>query len=361
MIGIDASRAFVKNRTGIEEYSYQVIKHLRVGLKDQQVILYLRWGDRKNIDFEIPRNWQVKELLKKYFWTQFGLSAELLVNPVDVLFVPAHTIPFIHPRRSVVTIHGLEYEFSPESYSLYSRIFHRFFIKKSCRWADEIIAVSDKTKQDLIKLYKTPADKIKIIPNGFNPIDLENINKNKIIKKNKPYLFFIGRLEERKNVVNIIKAFEILKNKYHYSGTLLLSGGKGHGYDKIKKVIKESPYKIDIHELGFVSEDEKWQYFKYADAFLFPSLLEGFGIPILEAQSVGTPVITSDLSPMKEVVGDKRVIANPNEPSQIAEIVHKILQNKELRGDVIKQGLKNIKKYSWQKTAGEITGMLRGQ
>ncbi len=359
MIGIDASRAFVKNRTGIEEYSYQVIKHLRIELKDEQVILYLRWGDRKNIDFEIPAKWQVKELLKKYFWTQFGLSAELLVNPVDVLFVPAHTIPFIHPRRSVVTIHGLEYEFSPESYSLYSRIFHRFFIKKSCRWADKIIAVSDKTKQDLIKLYKTPADKIKIIPNGFSPVNLEGVGKNEIIKANSPYLFFIGRLEERKNVVNIVKAFEILKKKYNYPGKLLLGGGRGYGYDKIKKVIKNSAYKTEIEELGFVSEKEKWRYFKYADTFLFPSLLEGFGIPIVEAQSMGTPVVTSDLSPMKEVAGDKRVIANPNEPSQLAEIVNKILQDKELREDVIKQGLKNIKKYSWEKTAREIAGVLK--
>ncbi len=359
MIGIDASRAFVKNRTGIEEYSYQVIKHLRTEMENEQVILYLRWGDRKNIDFKIPKNWQVKELLKKYFWTQFGLSVELLVNPVDVLFVPAHTIPFIHPRRSVVTIHGLEYEFSPESYSLYSRIFHRFFIKKSCRWADKIIAVSDKTKQDLIKLYKTSADKIEIIPNGFNSVDVESVKKNKIIKNSVPYLFFIGRLEERKNVINIIKAFEILKNKYHYSGTLLLGGGKGHGYDKIKKVIKESPYKIDIHELGFVSEDEKWQYFKYADAFLFPSLLEGFGIPILEAQSMETPVVTSDLSPMKEVAGDKRIIVNPNEPLQIAEIVHKILQSKELREDIVRWGLENVRKYSWERTAKEIAGILK--
>ncbi len=359
MIGIDASRAFVKNRTGIEEYSYQVIKHLRTELKNEQVILYLRWGDRKNIDFEIPPKWQVKELLKKYFWTQFGLSAELLVNPVDVLFVPAHTIPFIHPRRSVVTVHGLEYEFSPESYSLYSRIFHRFFIKKSCRWANKIIAVSDKTKQDLIKLYKTPADKIKIIPNGFNPVDLDNIKENKTIKQNKPYLFFIGRLEERKNVVNIIKTFEILKEQYHYPGKLLLGGGKGHGYDKIKKVIKKSSYKEDIHELGFVSEEEKWQYFKYTDTFLFPSLLEGFGIPIVEAQSMGTPVVTSDLSPMKEVAGDKRVIANPNEPLQIAEIVNKILQDKELREDIVRRGLENVRKYSWEKTAREIAGVLK--
>ena len=375
-IAIDASRAFVKNRTGIEEYSYQVIKNLRKILTEQSVVLYLRPGDKKRIDFSLPQNWQTKELLWGYFWTQSGLSLELLFRPVDVLFVPAHTLPFIHPRRSYVTVHGLEYEFSPQSYSWRSRNFHRFFIKKSCRWAEKIIAVSENTKRDLQKLYKVKKTKIDIISEGYkgrqgghflkeerSMVKQQISNGRDVISalhqaRKSGYLFFIGRLEERKNIIGIIKAFEILKEKYNYPGKLLLGGGQGYGYEQIKKTITSSKYKKDIVELRFVDDGDKWIYLKQADIFLFPSFSEGFGIPILEAQSMGTPVVTSNKSPMQETVGDKRVIANPNSPNQIAKIANDILQDEELRKSIIDNGLKNIKKFSWQKTAQQIREVL---
>lgn len=359
IIGIDASRAFVKNKTGIEEYSYRVIKHLRQDLKDQQVILYTRPGGEEQVDFELPKNWQVRVLSWKYFWTQIALSLELFLNPIDILFVPAHTLPFVHPKNSIVTIHGLEYEFSPESYSFYSRLFHRFFIKKSCRWAKNIIAVSNKTKKDLTKLYNVSQKTIQIIPNGFDFVQADVITENNVISKNKPFLFFIGRLEERKNIVGIIKTFEILKEKYNYPGRLLLSGRQGYGYDKIKKSIQKSKFKKDIKQLGFLDDSKKWSFIKGADLFMFPSHSEGFGIPIVEAQSMGTPVITSNKSPMKETIDDERALADPDQPAQIAKVANKILQNEDLRDSIIEKGLENIKKYSWKKTAKQIAEVLK--
>ena len=107
-IGIDASRAFFKQRTGIEEYSYQIIKNLRDKLDDHRVILYVR--KNKNIDFDLPENWKIKAIKFPYLWTQIGLSLEVLFHPVDVLFIPAHVVPIVHPKNTFVTIHGLEYE-----------------------------------------------------------------------------------------------------------------------------------------------------------------------------------------------------------------------------------------------------------
>lgn len=355
IIGIDASRAFVKNKTGIEEYSYQTIKHLRKYLKNEQVILYTRPGGNEQVDFTMPKNWQVRVLSWRYMWTQIALSLELFLRPVDVLFVPAHTLPFIHPINSVVTIHGLEYEFSPESYSFYSRLFHRFFIKKSCKWASKIITVSDKTKQDLHEMYNVPSKKMTTIPNGFVR---SKASDKRQARRRASYLFFIGRLEERKNIIGIIKAFEILKEKYDYNGELLLGGEPGYGYDKIKKVIDNSKFKSNIDQVGFLTEDEKWSLLDDADIFMFPSHSEGFGIPILEAQSMETPVITSDKSPMKEIVDDKRSLVDPDNPAQIAKVANKILQDKKLQESIIKHGLQNTGKYSWQKTAKKIAEML---
>jgi glycosyltransferase involved in cell wall biosynthesis len=199
-IGIDGSRAFLPERTGIEEYSYQVIRHLRDSLREEFVFLYIRSGQK--IDFELPKNWQVKRLRMPRLWTQLRLSWELLLHPVDVLFVPAHTVPLIHParnatlignivaliiqkiihpftacmeehsvvggpRKTVVTIHGLEYEFCPEAYSLLDRWYMRLSIRFSCRAASTVIAVSENTKRDLERLYRLSSNKIVVIPEGY--------------------------------------------------------------------------------------------------------------------------------------------------------------------------------------------------
>ena len=165
-IGIDASRAFMKERTGIEEYSYQVVKSLRGKLKNHQVVLYLRKGQA--VDFDLPAGWRVKVIRWPYLWTQFGLSLEMLLRPVDALFIPSHTVPMIHPKKTVVTVHGLEYEVMPQAYSFPARMYMRLSIKFSCRWAATIIAVSENTKKDLINIYKIPGEKIRVVHEGVS-------------------------------------------------------------------------------------------------------------------------------------------------------------------------------------------------
>src|SRR5665647_117546 len=222
-IGIDGSRAFLKQRTGIEEYSYQVIKHLAEYLKKDKVILYLRCDQA--VDFSLPSNWEVKTLKFYYFWTQGGLSLEMILRPVDALFIPAHTVPIIHPKNTFVTIHGLEYEFCPKAYSFWARTYMRWSIKNSCKWAKKIISVSKNTKKDLIELYGVPSEKIEVVYEGYNNchsgLEPESSHKSydsgldSRFHGNDKYLLFIGRLEERKNIIGIIKAFEILKERYH--------------------------------------------------------------------------------------------------------------------------------------------------
>lgn len=354
-IGIDASRAFIKNRTGIEEYSYQVIKHLVNEVENNQVVLYLRAG--QEIDFALPKNWKTKTIKWPRFWTQAGLSLEMLLHPVDVLFVPAHTIPFIHPQKTVVTIHGLEYEFCGEAYSFWERTYMRCSIKNSCKWANKIIAVSKNTKNDLINLYKVSADKIDVIYNGFSKdyrLD-ENFQTDY-----KPYLFFVSRLEERKNVANIVRAFEILKEQYKIPHKLLLGGKPGFGYEKIKNVIENVNSRKYIVELGYVSEEEKWNLLKHADIFLFPTFYEGFGLPAIEAQSVGTPVVTSNNSSIREVANGSALLVDPNNAEEIADATYKILSDEKTKQDLVQKGLENVKRFDWSKCASQIAALLNG-
>ncbi len=372
-IGIDGSRAFIKNRTGIEEYSYQVIKNLRSELGEnqaslpvRQVVLYIR--KNQLIDFNLPKNWKVKTINWPFFWTQFGLSLEMLLNPVDVLFVPAHTVPMIHPKKTVVTVHGLEYEFCPQAYSWFARTYMRLTIKKSCQWAEKIISVSENTKKDLINLYKVDEKKISVIYEGFSTEHgTWNMEQEKI--KDIPcsmlhdlcsmrYLLFIGRIEERKNIGNIIKAFEILKEKYNVPHKLVLAGKPGFGYQNVKSQMSKVKCAKDIIELGFVSEEEKWALLKKAEVFVFPTLYEGFGIPILEAQSVGCPVVASRNSSIPEVVGSSALLVDPQSPEEIAESIFELSSNKRLKDDIINRGLENKEKFHWDKCSKEISELF---
>ena len=371
-IGIDGSRAYLENRTGIEEYSYKMIEYLSKNLTKNSVVLYLRKGQKdkalNDAKISFPDNWEIKEIPNKYLFTQFGLAFEMFMNQVDILFIPAHTVPFIHPQETIVTIHGLEYEHCPESYSFFGGKFHRFFIKKSCKLASKIIAVSSATKEDLSKLYKIEKNKIKVIYNGyenksdvfdekgenpFNWADVKNFSYFEKRTKANKFLLFIGRLELRKNILGIIETFEILKKKYEYDGKLVLAGKYGYGGDLIRKRIAESDFQRDIVCLGYVREQQKWQLIRKANVFLFPSICEGFGIPILEAQSCGIPVITSNYGPMSEVAGDENVLVDPLDSEKMANKIDKIIKEKDFRENIIKKGKGNIKRFSWEKSGRE--------
>jgi glycosyltransferase involved in cell wall biosynthesis len=425
-IGIDGSRAFLKQRTGIEEYSYQVIKNLRNKLDGHQVVLYVR--KNQTVDFNLPDNWKIKIIDWSRLWTQAGLSLEMLWHPVDALFVPAHTVPWIHPARSaslrhllrpikrwvnllgfgrdvwahsdaggpkktIVTVHGLEYEVLPQAYSFWERVYMRFSIRNSCRWATTIVSVSQNTKQDLMRLYDVSEDKIQVVYEGYatdekSPVSTQTnalssrggqisnfeSNHNFEIRKleiqskfnppaggqnYRPYLLFIGRLEERKNIIGIIKAFEILKEKHKVPHKLVLAGRGGHGFSKIVAMIDKSKYHADIIQLGFVPDENKFELIAQADIFLFPTFYEGFGIPILEAQSVEVPVVTSNVSSMPEVVGESAILVDPKRPDQIAEGVQDLLSNKSLRDAIIEKGHVNVRRFSWDSCAQNISNIIK--
>jgi len=407
-IGIDGSRAFIKKRTGVEEYSYQVIKNLRDKLSDTQarfastsglresrrVVLYVKHN--QEIDFDLPDNWKIKKLWAPRYWTQIRLSLEMIFNPVDSLFVPAHTVPFIHPKNTIVTIHGLEYEIFPKAYSLWERFYMRWSIRNSCKWASRIVTVSDNTKKDLIRLYGVKEDNIKVIYEGYVQVPATGGSQS-VNEIQKPYLLFIGRLEARKNIKGIIRAFDILKEKYRIPHKLVLAGGKGYGYEEIKRYLQNTKltnrgptslgcggrersdlFNADIILTGYISEEKKWILLKNAEVFLFPTLYEGFGIPVLEAQSVGTPVVAGNNSSIPEITNSKlpkvepseierldvrkngysALLVDSNSAGEIAEAIYKLISDESLKNDIIRKGLENVKRFSWDKCAIEIFELL---
>lgn len=369
LLGLDGSRAFLKYRTGIEEYSYQVLKHLRAALPtDVRVRVYVRKKIRfqkgkfetycPEVDFSLPENWELVGLWAPRFWTQIRLSLEMFFHPVEALLVPAHTVPVIHAGNTVVVVHGLEYEMSPKSYSWWERLYMRASIKYSVQAASKVIAVSQNTKADLEQFYQVPSEKIQVVYEGY-----ESGSSQQAAGSSQPeeqsHILFVGRIEERKNVKRIVEAFEILKAKYRVSHELILVGKPGFGYEAIKFKIQSSKFKSDIEELGYVSAEEKQRLLAEACVFIFPSLYEGFGLPILEAQAAGTPVVTSNTSSLPEVAGDGAIYVNPENPEDIAEKLHQVLTMPAMEyQSLVAKGYQNVERFSWEKCAEEIRGQF---
>jgi glycosyltransferase involved in cell wall biosynthesis len=245
-----------------------------------------------------------------------------------------------------------------EAYSFFSRFYMRHSIKFSCRWAKKIIAVSKNTKKDLMELYGIPQKKIEVIYEG---VGIEQASKNgEQYEQYKPYLLFVGRLEKRKNIIGIISAYKILKEKYNIPHKLILAGNVSFGYEEIKDKIEKSEYKNEIIEVGFVKEQEKYELIKNTDVFLFPTFYEGFGLPILEAQNLGVPVVTSNISSLPEVGGNSVAYCTPEEPTSIATAIYEVVSDESFKNGIIKKGYENVAKFSWEKCANQIAELLNG-
>jgi len=372
-IGIDASRAFVKERTGIEEYSYQLIKNLAaMGASCHHIFLYVKKCPK--IDFRLPNNFFVKEIKKDKLWTQVGLSLEMKKKPVDLLFIPSYTVPIIHPKKTIVTIHGLEYKHCPGCYSLKERTFLELNTLISIKWSVGIIAPSESTKKDLIRFYNLNPAKINVIYHGAGDTksDRNETLKAKGGRQGKRENFnilFIGRLEARKNLVCLVKAFERFRevvDKENYGMLpesarkikLTLAGRTGFGFEEIKKAVENSPYGRDIILKRYVSKEKKEKLYQTADIFVMPSLYEGFGLTVLEAMEHGVPVVCLSTSSMPEITGNAALLVRSGGVKEVADAMKRLYYDDKLKRSMIDKGFANSRKFSWKKCAGETLNFL---
>lgn len=310
----------LKEKTGISEYVRRLLDYLPQvdGFKNHQFFIYSR-------DFLSEKyNQKILRWPFKFAWTQIRLSLEMLKNKPEILFVPSHAFPFFCPRL-VVAVQGIEYERVPDCYSWWQRKKLRFLTKRNTKRAEKIIVPSECTKKDLIEIYKINPKKIFVVPHGIENQKSKTRNQNDNLKFKNKYILYLGSGHKRKNICGLKKAFEILKQKYKISHELILAG-----VDK----------KID--------EKEKWDLLRGADVFVFPSFYEGFGFPVLEAQSVGAPVVASNVSSLSEILNNSALLINPCDSEEIARDVYKVLTDKNLRENLIKKGQENAKSFSWQ-------------
>ncbi|EKD49641.1 MAG: glycosyl transferase, group 1 [uncultured bacterium] len=361
LIGIDASRIAKRERTGTEEYSYQLVKHLAEIDQKNDYVLYSSKKLPEEFSKGLPKNFKTNIIPLPKLWSQVRLSLEMLLRPPDVLFVPAHVLPLIHVKKSVVTIHGLEYEYFPEAYSGFALWYLRFSTKFALKYAKRIIAVSKNTKNDLIKFYRADPRKIRVIYHGFgnfgfDPMSDEEFFSKFDLKKGK-YFLYLGRLEKRKNIINLIKAYNLFRNKFGNYLKLVLGGNAGYGYEEIKDEIGKSKYRRDIVETGFISNSQKNSFFKNAAVFVYPTFYEGFGLPILESFFAETPVVCGRVASLPEIASDAAIYIVPESEISIAKGMMRAIS---LREKLLQPMKMQLKKFSWKKSAEETLDCLEG-
>src|SRR3989338_8822560 len=330
IIGFDGSRAFTSSRTGTENYSYQLLKALAKIDRKNTYIVYLRPSSRD----DWPDNFQFSISNFKFLWTQAGLALQTFKDKLDVLFVPAHTLPVIRKPglKTVVTVHDLGSEYLSSMHQFKQRLYLSIMQRYQLKTATKIIVVSKATKDDLIKRVGIEPDKIAVIYEGydkelFKPIKDEALVNSLIHYDLQPknYYLFVGTVHPRKNLKRLIQAFANLVSKgdTFRAYNLVIVGAKGWLSDEIYQMPKKLGIEEKVKFLGYVPEEDLPALYSGTIALVFPSLFEGFGLPILEAQACGCPVITSNVSSMPEVAGRGTILVDPY---SVMEIVNAMIR-----------------------------------
>ncbi len=359
IIGIDASRALRKQRTGTEVHNAEIIKHLAAVDPNNIYRLYSNQpptGDMLHLGPNVE--WRVMPFSRG--WTLFRLSLEMLVNPPDILFIPAHILPLIPPRKSAVMIHDLGFDHFPELYKWTDKVYHRYAVRFAQWFASVILTPSEFTRQDLHQRYNVPLGKITTVYHGFDSSQFRPADPKEKSPIEEPYFYFVGRLEYKKNISRLLQAFAQFKQTTGLPHKFLLAGRQAYGYDAIQATYEslDESIKKDITFLGYTSQDDATRYLRHAEALVFPTLFEGFGLPVLEAYASHTPAITSTSTCMPEIAGDAALLVDPTSVDQIASAMHTIATDKKLRQELIAKGDARYKEFSWNKAARETLAAL---
>ncbi|MDB5407870.1 MAG: group 1 glycosyl transferase [Rhodospirillales bacterium] len=358
IVGIDANPAIKAQRTGTETYASEIIKAMAPLDRSVLYRLYAKQEPPPELrDLGPNVAWRVMPF--KCGWTLARLSLEMMVDPPDVLFVPAHTLPILTPKKSVIMIHDLAFDHFPEVYGWRRRILHRYDVRLARRKAGHILTPSEFTRHDLADRYRVPLTRITCVHHGIGRSGVPWIMSTKPPFL-QPYFFYIGRIESKKNIERLLQAFGTFKNATHLPHRLLLGGKPGLGYARIRTACESlGSIRSDVEFLDYLSDDDAHRHMAHAEALVYPSLFEGFGMPILDAFALGTPVIASNATSLPEVAGDAAILVDPLDVKALAQAMCDIATDRHLRDALCDRGKTQCRSFSWQRAGQETLAVLR--
>jgi len=361
LIGIDASRAARPLRTGTENYSYHLIRAL---LTAEGGHCYRLYFDRPPAPHLFPPgSWEARVIPFPRLWSHLRLSWEVSRCPPDVLFIPAHVLPLLHPPRSVVTVHDLGFLHFPRAHPPFERWYLQWSTRYHARTSTHLLADSQATKEDLIEAYGIASQRVTVVYPGRDeslrrvqdPTALAGVKERYGITGD--YVLHLGTLHPRKNVSRLVEAFAMLQKELGPRACglrLVLAGRKGWLHKPLSQRVAALGLEDQVVFTGYVPQADLPALLSGARCFAFPSLYEGFGFPLLESMSCGTPVICSSTSSLPEVVGDAALLVNPADTATWAEKLHRLLTDADLTQSLIQRGYRQVQRFSWSRAAQQV-------
>ncbi len=339
--------------SGIEVFLFHLLKFWPHN-KHDEIVIFANQKSAK-LFFPLPKNIKTRIIqfkktsrLRLFLFQQIKLPFILKKEKFDIIFCASLITPWLFSKK-IITIHDAAPFVLKNETSFWGKIFWKINLFFSLLSSLKIITVSNFSKNELVKLLKIKPEKIEIISNGFPTI--ENSYEKK--EKDRKYLVTIGNARPRKNLETLFKALNILK-KENINLKLVIIGKM----DKRMKKLEKKYSSFDIKFTGFINDKEKYKIINNAYILIFPSLYEGFGIPILEAGILKTPVICSDIPSFKEVAGDSAIFFNPKNIEELSNKIKRIIQSKILKKELGEKGYLNAQRFSWQKSAEKLSNII---
>ncbi|MGM0613315.1 MAG: glycosyltransferase family 4 protein [Bacteroidota bacterium] len=365
-IGIEGQRLFREKKHGMDMVALELIRNLQRLDTENEYVIFIK-PDMDNACLQESENFKIVELKggSYPYWEQVKLPKAAKAEGCDILHCTSNTAPVNIKIPLIVTIHDIIYlegvKLSKAGGSLYQRlgnIYRKWNVPRVAKNARKIITVSNSEKKRIYKHFGFENDKVDVVYNGvsehFKKIDNKK-ELNKIREKyNLPekFIFFLGNTDPKKNTRNVLKAFDHFLSKNKAIPLVMLDFGEENLKDILKEIGKPH-LREHIHLTGYIINSDLPAIYNLSEVFLYPSLRESFGIPMLEAMACGTPVITSNTSSMPEIADDAAYIVDPETPESISLGIYRLMNNHSLRNKNIQKGFKRASEFSWRDTAEE--------
>lgn len=354
---------------GTRVYMWNMLKHFGEIDSESEFLLY--HGEKFNPRL-VPvsfKNYVVRSLGKALAWTQTNFVFALKKDKPDLLWMPVQNIPFFKSKKlqTTVTIHDLAFKYFPKFFPFKDRFKLNLLAKISISRADRIIAVSESTKNDILKFYpKISEEKITVVHHGFDKDLFERrspaLESEGVLKRydlvSKKYLLYVGAIQPRKNLILLIEAFEKIKT-IHSDFKLVLAGAPAWREGGVLKRIEESVYKNDIVITGTIPFEHQPALYQHASVFVFPSMYEGFGIPVLEAFASQVPVVCASNSSLPEVAGEAALFFQTHDKEGLTGCIKRILDDENLRSELCSKGIERLREFSWEKCAKKTLEVIK--
>jgi glycosyltransferase involved in cell wall biosynthesis len=363
-VGLDAlllSGAASYRSAGIHGYSAELMRRLPSADAGLRYTAFASQAACAHIDGMHARStWlPTEQPWARIVWEQTFQPFVAASERLDLLHGLAFVSPLVGRCPTVVTVHDLSFALFPEFFRGANAAYLRLFTRISCRRAARIIAVSENTRADIVRLYGVPGDQVEAVSHGVDarfyprsPNDIAEFRRAHALPDH--FVLFVGTLEPRKNLVKLIEALAHISNL-----KLVLVGGKGWYYDQIFAAIERLNLQHRVIWAGYVPSDDLPLWYNSADVFAFPSRYEGFGMPLLEAMACGTPVVTSTASSLPEVAGDAALTVSPDDADALANALHRALTDAALRQELRAKGIARAATFTWEETARRTAAVYR--